>query len=1004
MYTFQEIVAKLNAFWTKEGCLVLQPYDIEKGAGTFNPITFLRSLGPEPFRAAYIEPCRRPTDGRWGKNPNRLQHYFQYQVLLKPSPYNIQDLYLESLEAIGFELRNHDVRFVHDDWESPTLGAWGLGWEVQIDGQECSQFTYFQSVAGMPLKPITGEITYGIERLAAYLQNVPSILDIHWNDCLTYRDLYLKSEIEWCTYNFEESNPKLLLSHFEDFRAEAGRLVGRNLPIPAYDFVIKASHAFNLLDARGVISVTERASFIAAIRDIAKTVAECYLKSREKEGHPLVEKIKIEEVTEPATRLAPKQYSAPADFLLEIGVEELPASFVSPALSHLEHLIKKLLSDHGIGYRTLRTFGTPRRLGLLIEALSAGKKEEIVEKRGPSCETAFEANGAPKAAVSGFFRSIGMNPCSLEEITKGLYPHLAIRKVKEVDYIFYTSKKPALQTVELLEKELPHLILSIEFPKTMRWASLDYSFARPIRWLAALFGSDIVHFSIGPVYSSNITYGHRTLSSGPIMIAMAGSYKETLRTNYVLVDIDERRREIERGIEAFERENSLHVIAKERLIPQVLELTEWPSVTAAEFDRSFLAAPEEVLISEMVEHQKYFPITDRAGKLRNQFLIVANTIPTDSIRLGNVRVLSARLADGVFLFEQDLKTPLATFSEKLKGITFQKGLGSISDKTVRLAFHVKTIAPYIPHLNLDEALAACALSKADLASAMVREFPELQGKMGRIYAERQNLGRAVAQAIDEGWMPRGEAGSLPQSRSGIALAIADKIDNLLSFFALGRKPTSSSDPYALRRAALGIVRIVLSAKLPLPLRHCLEEGLGTLPKELQKKEIIDEILDFIMIRLRTALAEVGYAKGLIDACAAAAIDDCYDALLRIEALEKFRKQSAFASLIEVYRRVSGQIHNLAPQPFSPALLIEEAEKDLWHTIEAKKEIFTTALRSRNYEGALELISEFAPPLATLFDQVKILADDPKIQTNRLALLQQVGALFSNFADFQKVLE
>ena len=278
---FQDLIISLTEFWTDNNCVFHQGYDLEMGAGTFNPATFLRSLGRDPYRAAYVEPCRRPTDGRYGENPNRLQHYFQYQVILKPSPTNIQDLYLESLEHIGFNLKNHDIRFVHDDWESPTLGAWGLGWEVWLDGMEITQFTYFQQMGGMPLSPITGEITYGLERLAMYIQNVDSVYDLKYNDELTYGQIYKPNEFEFSTYNFKIASPQLYLQIFELSEKEAKLCLKENLPLPAYDLVMKCSHAFNMLDARGVISVTERIGYISRIRDLAKEVAKVYLKSRE---------------------------------------------------------------------------------------------------------------------------------------------------------------------------------------------------------------------------------------------------------------------------------------------------------------------------------------------------------------------------------------------------------------------------------------------------------------------------------------------------------------------------------------------------------------------------------------------------------------------------------------------------------------------------------------------------------------------------------------------------
>ena len=287
MLTFQQIILRLQEYWDKNGCALLQPYDMEVGAGTFHTATFLRALGPEPWRAAYVQPSRRPKDGRYGENPNRLQHYYQYQVALKPSPDAIQDLYLKSLETLGIDLRANDIRFVEDDWESPTLGAWGLGWEVWLNGMEVTQFTYFQQVGGIDCKPVLGELTYGLERLALYLQSRESIYDLVWTDGITYGDVYHQNEVEQSKYNFELANVEMLFGHFSQFEAEATRLIEAGLALPAYEMVLKCSHAFNLLDARGAISVTERVRYIGRVNKLARLVAQSYYDSREKLGFPM---------------------------------------------------------------------------------------------------------------------------------------------------------------------------------------------------------------------------------------------------------------------------------------------------------------------------------------------------------------------------------------------------------------------------------------------------------------------------------------------------------------------------------------------------------------------------------------------------------------------------------------------------------------------------------------------------------------------------------------------
>ncbi|MDA8224703.1 MAG: glycine--tRNA ligase subunit alpha [Betaproteobacteria bacterium] len=288
MQGFQDIILRLQQFWGEQGCVLLQPYDMEMGAGTFHTATFLRALGPEPWRAAFVQPSRRPKDGRYGENPNRLQHYYQFQVVLKPSPDNIQELYLDSLRALGVDPCRHDIRFVEDDWESPTLGAWGLGWEVWLDGMEVTQFTYFQEVGGLACKPVLGEITYGLERLAMYLQGVENVYDLVWTPGVSYGDVYHQNEVEQSRYNFEYSDPAWLLRQFDDFEREAGRLMDIGLPLPGFEMVMKCSHTFNLLDARGAISVTERAAYIARVRALARKVARAYYDAREALGFPML--------------------------------------------------------------------------------------------------------------------------------------------------------------------------------------------------------------------------------------------------------------------------------------------------------------------------------------------------------------------------------------------------------------------------------------------------------------------------------------------------------------------------------------------------------------------------------------------------------------------------------------------------------------------------------------------------------------------------------------------
>lgn len=982
---FQEMLLQLTQFWEKQGCAIHQGYDLEVGAGTFNPATFLRCLGPEPYSAAYIEPSRRPTDGRYGINPIRFQHYFQFQVMLKPSPLNVQDLCLQSLEAIGFNLNEHDIRFVHDDWESPTLGAWGLGWEVWMDGMEVIQFTYFQSCGGQELKPVTGEITYGLERLATYLQKVDSAYDLKYNDTLTYGDIYFRNEVEFSHYNFEEASIEMWHRHFQDYEKEAMKLIQAGYPIPAYDFVMKASHAFNMLDARGAISVTERTGYIARIRDLAKAVAEGYVKSREKLGFPLLKKSAPKKEL-PKLLPVKEDPRETGDFLLEIGSEELPATFVPIGLNNLEKAIKTFFDSNKLSYTSIKTYGTPRRLALLVEGLSLKRAQETIEKRGPQLDVAFDANGELTQQGKGFFQANHLPFVKKDQLhtVKGL----KTVKVKDKENLTVELVKPEEKTAVLLQEALPGIILNLDFPKKMRWSDLDITFARPLRWIVALLNEHVIPFAVGDLVSGNASKGHRQLKNETILIKQAKDYLAALKEVKVMADPEERKRSIQEQLARIEKEENGKAVSQEKVIPQVLYLTEWPMLTVATYDPNFLKAPKQVLISEMVEHQKYFPIENLDGTLKNRFVITANNTPSDRIRHGNQKVISARLTDGVFLYEQDLKIPLEKFNEKLKTVTYQKELGTVYNKVERVEKLAQELQKILQLSTPEKVAEAAHFSKADLASHMVYEFPELQGIMGRIYAEKAGLDKEIALAIEEHWMPKGEEAPLPISPTGIVLSLAEKFDNLNSSFKVGLKPTSSSDPYGLRRQVLGVIRILIQNELRLPLNQFVQDP---------------EAMQFIVQRIKTVFIDYGFGKDEIEASLSQGVNDIYDTFLRVQALHDFRKtRSEFGQLTEVYKRAKGQLDGQKINHFDPSLLKEKAEQSLYENLKMMESPFNQALIKQDYNLAYEKVASLQEPLNRLFSEVKILDEDLKVRNNRLALLTQVFALFGKLIDFSKI--
>ncbi|WP_194846839.1 glycine--tRNA ligase subunit beta [Candidatus Neptunochlamydia vexilliferae] len=970
--TFQEIINTLLSFWARKGCLIQQGHDVEVGAGTFNPATFLRCLGPEPYNTVYVEPSRRPQDGRFGENPNRTQLFHQLQVIMKPSPKEIQKLYLESLEELGFNLKEHDIRFVHDDWESPTLGAWGLGWEVWLDGMEVTQFTYFQSVAGFSLKPISVELTYGLERLAMIIQKKKSFFEMQYNEKLTYGDIYHQSEIEWSHYNFYKASTKMWHRHFEDYETEAKALIAIDLPLPAYDFVMKASHAFNMLEARGVLSVTERTGYIARVRELARGAATCYLASREKLGFPMLqnERVKETKTFSIPTAFDPKKKN---DFLLEIGSEELPATFVPIGCRNLKNALEKLLKESELKFGDVSVYGTPRRLAILVKGLVHGTEEVEEERKGPPVSIAYDDAGVLTKQGEGFFKSVNLPPLKRDEV--------------DGDYIRVTVKKKGVSTFELLSRALPKLITDLPFPKRMRWSDIEASYARPLQWVVALLGKEVVPFEVAEVVSGNVSRGHAQLCDEPIEVASPGDYVAALEKGKVLVDTKARREKIEKELTAIEEETKTTALYKEKVLAQVLYLAEWPQLTYASFNEAFLRAPEEVLTSEMVEHQKYFPLKDASDKLAPLFVITADNTPNELIKEGNQNVLSARLSDGVFLYEEDLKTSLDTFAKKLEMIVFQKELGSVAEKVSRIKHLALTLCQALELGTEKIVVRAAELCKADLASELVQEFPDLQGTIGKYYALHQNEEKEVALAIEEHWLPKSERGALPRTAAGIVLSLADRIDNLISTFKVGLKPTSSSDPYALRRQAIGLIKILVENRLNLDLEILIKDP---------------EVQGFITARAKGVFEEYGFKKDEIEAALQTRCTDPYDQFLKTEALHSFRKSDHFSGLFEVYKRAKGQIGSEKRQTIKPDLFEAGAEKSLYKSLTSLEGPLKDLLRDQSYEGAFRELAKLRSPLAKLFDEVKILADDPHVRSNRIALLQEVFSHFSLLLDFGKI--
>ncbi len=1013
--TFQDVVLALQKYWSDQGCLIAQPYDIEKGAATFNPTTFLRSLGPEPFNAAFIEPCRRPTDGRYGENPNRMQHYFQFQVIMKPNPDNFQELYLGSLEALGINVGEHDIRFVHDDWESPTLGAWGLGWEVWLDGMEITQFTYFQQVGGYDLKPVMGEITYGVERICTYLQKVDSVYDIRYNDTYTYGDIYHQNEVQFSKHNFELSDASLHFELFNRFEKECLRLCEAGVPAPAFDYCMKASHSFNLLDARGAISVNERQGYILRVRTLAKTVADAWIHNRQELDHPLL-KVTTNSAGEtlalPLARTGkiPSDPSQTAPLLVELGVEEMPARVFVPLLKELPTLVQKHLGGTLLDAEDIRIFASPRRITLSIASLRLGQPDRDLVVKGPPARIAKDEKGAWTKAALAFAGKNGIAPDALQ-----------IKESEGGEYLFASVHEKGRPAAEILAEALPRVFSEISWYKTMRWGEGEKTpFVRPVRWLVALLGENVIPMEFAGHTASNESRGHRFLHPGPVTVrAGRKEYLDTLRAAHVLVDHEERQSVIADLCGQTAKQAGLTWKEDPHLLNEVTFLVEFPVPVIGHFREDLLAIPEEVLISEMREHQKYFALTRADGKLANAFIAVSNMVCEDYslVRSGNEKVIHARFADAEFFLKEDKQTPLSARKAGLDKITFLAALGAegtLGAKVRRMETLVEILGRHVK-IDADEIKSAreiASLSKCDLTSLMVGEFPELQGIMGRYYALAEGLNPKVADGLRDHYLPRHAGDSLPQATESALAGLADRFDSLISMFAKGKIPTGSADPFALRRACGSAIALILSRNLSLNLREFLSDAIDTAYRPFlsanEAEGLLDKLLDFFLARAKHLFQEEkrselpgGYAWDTFDAAAQGmrGWHDLSDLAQRLEALHRFRGQEDFPRVSETFKRVSNILPAEVAGPLETAHLREPSEQALWDALQEAAKRSETLLLNRRYAEALPYIVSLREPVNRLFEEVMVNDPDEAIRKNRQRLLREVRSQVLKLGDF-----
>ncbi|MGA5299367.1 glycine--tRNA ligase [Nucisporomicrobium flavum] len=985
MLTMQDALARLTAYWSDQGCLVVQPMNTEVGAGTLNPATFLRVLGPEPWRVVYPEPSVRPDDARYGENPNRLQTHTQLQVVLKPDPGNPQELYLGSLAALGIDVAAHDVRFVEDNWASPALGAWGLGWEVWLDGLEITQFTYFQQAGGLELDPVSVEITYGLERIIMALQGVTHFKDIEYAPGVSYGEVFGQAEYEMSRYYLDDADVTANRRLLELYAGEAQRMIDAGLPVPAHTYVLKCSQAFNVLDARGAVSTADRAAEFARMRRLAGDVARLWKARREELGHPLGEAEPLPEAAVPLAAPAPSGDDRARTLVFEIGTEEMPPSEARTAREQLRRDLTEQLGRTRLAHGDVRVHATPRRLVAVVTGVAAREEDYTHTVKGPR-------EGAPEKAREGFARSQGVPLESLETADVGGVAHLVVRR-----------QVAGGAATAVLGPVLARVVAGLRSAKNMRWNDPRLAFTRPVRWLVALWGDQVVPVAVGALEAGRETRVLRTAQAPQLRIASAEAFMETISVNGIVADPDDRRELIISGAQDLVYgEGRVDVVAEDALIDQISYLVEQPTPLLGRFDDSYLDLPGAVLTTVMRKHQRYLPVRDDAGALLPMFVTVANgPVDVDLVRAGNEAVLRARYEDAAFFYRADRGTPVAGMREKLHRLTFTDKLGSMADRATRIAMLSAFLATAadVPEADAETTARAGELVKFDLGSHLVTEMTSLAGVMARDYATHAGESPEIAQALHEAELPRQTGDDLPESVPGALLSLADRLDLIAGLAATTGLPTGSSDPFAVRRAVLGLLAVHrahpdLSA---IDLFEALDRAASLQPVEVDPA-VKAEVREFLTRRLEQVLTEEGHPVDRVRAVLPhAGRPSVADRLLA--QLGRLVADGTFRDLAEAIQRARRIVPAGTAATYDPAQLKEPAEVALHEAVSQVRE----RLDGRADLGWFtEVAGTLTAPINTFFAEVYVMADEPAVREARLGLLAAVRDLGEGLLDWAQL--
>ncbi len=684
----------------------------------------------------------------------------------------------------------------------------------------------------------------------------------------------------------------------------------------------------------------------------------------------------------------------PHELLLEIGTEEIPAGFIADALRQMADIATRLLKDKRLPFDLVKTAGTPRRLTLVVSGLAERQEDVVNEIVGPPKRVAYDQAGNPTNAALGFAKSQGVDISAVATVETPKGEYLVIRKEQSGE-----------DTATVLQTLLPELCQAISFPKSMRWGTETVAFARPVHWILGIYGGKTVPFAFGSITSGNVTYGHRFMAPGPIEVQGFAAYQDALRGAWVIVDPEERKAKVRAEVTQAAAEVGGRVLDDEPLLDTVTNLVEYPSAVCGRFSPEYLALPQAVLITSMREHQKYFAVIDDQGKLMSHFVAVNNTPVTDPsiVARGHERVLRARLEDARFFFEEDRKKPLSAFTEGLKGVIFHSRLGTSYEKVMRVKDLAVHIAVSLNSDKVEDVERAAYLCKADLLTSMVREFPTLQGTMGREYALLGGEMADVADAILEHYRPAFAGDALPETLTGCILSIADKMDTIAGCFGIGLTPSGTADPYALRRQALAVLNIIMRRSLDLSLKESIARSCALLAGRISGDvdRIAADILSFFKTRYQYLLNTTTDAD-VIDAVTSLYFDSIRETQGRIEALQEFKSQPEFAALSTSFKRVVNISKDARETDVAPDLFANPAEHRLYEMYRQTDEKVQREIERRDYLAALRLIAGLKTAIDEFFDAVMVMDKDEKLRRNRLNLLCAITELFKTIADFGRL--